>query len=174
MNARQRSFCEHYAACGNAAEAARRAGYSEKTARQQGERLLTNVDILAYVKLLQDKAAAVRVADMLEVKGVWTDVLRNDSAKAADRLKAGELLARAAGEFAGQQKASVTERSTDGSEAAQQDQQQFVARIVLPWNGRSPFNAVETDDGEIVPLSGAESDDVWTYLPHGIGGAANE
>lgn len=43
---------EYYASCGNAAEAARRAGYSEKTARQQGERLLTNVDILAYVKLL--------------------------------------------------------------------------------------------------------------------------
>lgn len=173
MNARQRAFCEHYAACGNAAQAAREAGYSAKTARQQGERLLTNVDILVYVKLLQDKAAAVRVADMFEVKQVWTDVLRNDSAKAADRLKAGELLARAAGEFAGQQKPPVTERSTDGGEAAQ-DQQQFVARIVLPWNGRSPFNAVETDDGEIVPLSGAETDDVWTYLPHGIGGAANE
>ena len=36
MNERQRRFCELYAASGNAAEAARLAGYSEKTARQQG------------------------------------------------------------------------------------------------------------------------------------------
>lgn len=166
MNARQRSFCEHYAACGNAAEAARRAGYSERTARQQGERLLTNVDIAKYVRDLQDRAANGRIASMLQVRAFWSDVLNSPTERTADRLRAGELLARAAGEFAGQQKPPVTERSTDGSDAAQ-DQQQFVARIVLPWNGRSPFNAVETDDGEIVPLSGAESDDVWTYLPCG-------
>lgn len=169
MNARQRSFCEHYAACGNAAEAARRAGYSERTARQQGERLLTNADILAYIRQLQDQAASARIADMIEIRQTWTGVLRDDGAKNSDRLKAGELLARAAGEFAGQQKPPVRERSTDGSDAAQ-DQQQFIARIVLPWNGRSPFNAVETDDGEIVPLSGSESDDVLTFLPYKAGG----
>lgn len=91
---------------------------------------------------------------MLEVKEVWTDVLRNDCAKDADRLKVGGLLARAAGEFAGRQKTPVTGRpmDTDGSETAQ-EQQQFVARIVLPWNGRSPFNAVETDDGKL-PILG--------------------
>lgn len=170
MNVRRLAFCEHYVACGNAAEAARKAGYSERTARQQGERLLTNADILAYIRQFQDPAASARIADMIEIKQTWTVVLRDDGAKISDRLKAGELLARAAGEFVGQQKPPVTE---DGSDVAR-DQQQFVARIVLPWNGRSPFNAVETDDGEIVPLSGAESDDVWTYLPHGTRGAANE
>lgn len=47
---KQRLFVEHYCDCWNATEAARRAGYSEKTARQQGQRLLTNVDIAAEIE----------------------------------------------------------------------------------------------------------------------------
>lgn len=48
---KQRAFVEEYLACGfNASEAARRAGYSENTARQQGQRLLTNVDIAAAIQ----------------------------------------------------------------------------------------------------------------------------
>jgi phage terminase small subunit len=40
MNYKQRAFVEEYLQCWNAAEAARRAGYSEKTARSSGSRLL--------------------------------------------------------------------------------------------------------------------------------------
>ena len=78
MNVRRLAFCEHYVACGNAAEAARKAGYSERTARQQGERLLTNADILAYIRQFQDPAASARIADMIEIKQTWTVVLRDD------------------------------------------------------------------------------------------------
>ena len=46
---RQQAFVEAYLDCLNAAEAARRAGYSEKTARQQGQRLLTNADIASAI-----------------------------------------------------------------------------------------------------------------------------
>lgn len=99
MTARQRAFCEHYAACGNAAQAAREAGYSEKTARSQAQRLLTNVDILKYVRELQDQAAAGRIASMLQVKAYWSDVLADTTERTADRLRAGELLAKAAGAF---------------------------------------------------------------------------
>lgn len=54
---KQRLFVEEYLACLNAAEAARRAGYSEKTARQQGQRLLTNVDIAVAIRQgLADRA----------------------------------------------------------------------------------------------------------------------
>ncbi len=42
---KQRAFIDEYLQCWNSAEAARRAGYSERTARSQGHRLLTNVDI---------------------------------------------------------------------------------------------------------------------------------
>lgn len=99
MNDRQRRFAEAFAACGNAAQAAREAGYSDRTSRSQGQRLLTNVDIAAYIRRLQDEAAAARVADMIEVKQTWTEILRDNTAKDVDRLRAGELLARAGGAF---------------------------------------------------------------------------
>lgn len=50
----QKLFCEKYIECkGKGAEAARLAGYSEKTAAQQASRLLKNVNILAYTRVLQ-------------------------------------------------------------------------------------------------------------------------
>lgn len=99
MTARQRAFCEHYAACGNAAQAAREAGYSERTARSQGQRLLTNVDIAAHIRRLQDEAAAGRIASMTQVRALWSDILNDPGERTADRLKASELLARASGAF---------------------------------------------------------------------------
>ena len=36
LAARQEAFCRHYAVSGNAADAARQAGYSERSARQTG------------------------------------------------------------------------------------------------------------------------------------------
>lgn len=47
MNAQQERFIEAYVETRNASEAARRAGYSAKTARQQGSRLLTKVAVQA-------------------------------------------------------------------------------------------------------------------------------
>lgn len=99
MNDRHRRFAEAFAACGNAAQAAREAGYSERTARSQGQRLLTNVDILKYVRELQDQATVGRIASMLQVRAYWSDVLNDPKEKTADRLRAGELLAKAAGAF---------------------------------------------------------------------------
>ena len=43
MNQRQRAFCEAYLLSGNATEAAIKAGYSPKSARSIGQRLLTYV-----------------------------------------------------------------------------------------------------------------------------------
>lgn len=42
LTARQEKFVEHYALCGNAAEAARLAGYSPKSARVTGPETLSN------------------------------------------------------------------------------------------------------------------------------------
>ena len=50
MNERQRRFADEYIISGNATDAAIKAGYSEKTARSQGQRLLTKVDISIYSK----------------------------------------------------------------------------------------------------------------------------
>ena len=66
LNAKQELFCKEYIIDLNATQAAIRAGYSERTARSQGQRLLTNVDILARVKELKDKRA-----DELELDAYW-------------------------------------------------------------------------------------------------------
>ncbi len=57
MNDRRRAFVDAYVLTGNAAEAARRAGYSERTARAQGHRLLTDADIRAAIDAAQDDRA---------------------------------------------------------------------------------------------------------------------
>lgn len=56
LNERQRLFIDEYIIDLNATQAAIRAGYSERTARSQGQRLLTNVDIKkAIEERLQEK-----------------------------------------------------------------------------------------------------------------------
>ena len=58
LTPRQSRFAESYAACGNATEAARKAGYSLKTATSQGARLLTYANVAARITQLQGDAAA--------------------------------------------------------------------------------------------------------------------
>lgn len=50
LTPRQQCFVDEYLVDLNAAAAARRAGYSEKAARQIGERLLTNADIQSEIQ----------------------------------------------------------------------------------------------------------------------------
>ena len=66
LSAKQEMFCKEYLIDLNATQAAIRAGYSAKTAKSQGNRLLTNVDILARVKELKEKRA-----DELELDAYW-------------------------------------------------------------------------------------------------------
>lgn len=99
MNQRQRAFCEAYLVSGNAAEAAREAGYSPKTARSIGQRLLTNVDVQEYLDQRNQEISAARTAQVEEIRQFWTATMRDDTAKTGDRLKASELLAKTHGAF---------------------------------------------------------------------------
>lgn len=54
---KQEMFCREYVIDLNSAAAARRAGYSEKTANRLGSRLLSNVDIQRRVSELQAERA---------------------------------------------------------------------------------------------------------------------
>lgn len=99
LNARQKAFCECYVASGNATESAKKAGYSERTAKSIGQRLLTFVDIQSYIEELNKKIQDNRIADMTEVKEFWTKILRNDKFKMQDRLKASEYIAKTNGAF---------------------------------------------------------------------------
>lgn len=152
---RQRLFCEYYAADPNATMAARRAGYAPKAAAQQGARLLTFAKIRKEIQRLQREAAGARIADAREVQEQWTTVLRDQEAPTSARLKAGELLVRSGAGF------QVDQDSGDDLDPP------VGGTIRLPYVRQMevvPFNAVEMEDGEIVPLSGHEDEQVWRFV----------
>ena len=118
LTAKQQRFCDEYLLDLNATQAAIRAGYSKKTAKQIGQQNLTKLDLKEYIgKRMAEKDTAL-VADQTEVMRYLTSVLRGQSVsevvvvegtgdgcseartmqKAPDekeRLKAAELLGKA-------------------------------------------------------------------------------
>lgn len=82
MTPKQAAFAREYAIDKNATQAAIRAGYSAKTAKQQGQRLLTKVDVRAEVERTL-AASAERVE--LTVASISTRLLAiADKAEAMD------------------------------------------------------------------------------------------
>ena len=111
MNTRQRKFCDEYLISGNATDAAIKAGYSPKTAKSIGQRLLTFVDLKQYIDTELEKLHSAKIADAQEVLEYLTAVMRGEHTEqvlklagdgiqtitdievsAKERLKAAELL----------------------------------------------------------------------------------
>lgn len=99
LNARQKAFCEYYVACGNATEAAKKAGYSENYARDRIHVLMKNVGICRYIEELQKKAQSSRIMSAVERKEWLTKVLNDVEAKLNDKLKALDILNKMDGEY---------------------------------------------------------------------------
>lgn len=118
MNARQKKFCDEYLIDCNATQAAIRAGYSQKTAKQIGNENLTKPDLKAYIdeqlELLHNK----KIANAQEVLEFLTSVMRGEHTEqtlqlvgdgvqtitdidvsAKERLKAAELIGKRYGIF---------------------------------------------------------------------------
>lgn len=98
LNERQRRFAVEYAACGNASEAARRAGY-RGAANVIGPRLFADVRVRAEIDRLAAPKAAARIADAEEIQAFWHSMLTDPEADPKDRLKASELLGKVKGLF---------------------------------------------------------------------------
>ena len=79
LNARQEMFCLEYAKCGNATESAKKAGYSEKTAKSIGQRLLTYVDIKNRLQELAKIAEDAKIADIKEMQQRLTSIIRQET-----------------------------------------------------------------------------------------------
>jgi phage terminase small subunit len=79
LNEKQQRFADEYLIDLNATQAAIRSGYSEKTAKQQGSRLLSNVDIKAYIDARMAEKKQELIADQDEVLTYLTNVLRGKS-----------------------------------------------------------------------------------------------
>lgn len=114
MTAKQQRFCDEYLIDLNATQAAIRAGYSKKTAKQIGQENLTKPDLKIYIENRMAEKEAELIADQTEVMKYLTSVLRGKSLSSVlarddvgadrviekppdekERLKAAELLGKA-------------------------------------------------------------------------------
>lgn len=99
LTKKQKDFCEYYLQTGNAAEAARKAGYSAKTARVIGPENLSKPDVLEYIESRRAEMDKCLIADTDEVLKFYSSVMRGEvkdqfglEASLSDRLKAGDSL----------------------------------------------------------------------------------
>lgn len=101
MNLRQKLFCEYYLGeCkGNAEQAAIRAGYKEKSARQSAYKLLQNVQIKQYIAQKSDEIITNNIPSIQEIQEFWGKIMNDEDELAKNRLRASELLAKAKGMF---------------------------------------------------------------------------
>lgn len=93
-------FATEFIKCGNATQAAIKAGYSERTAKQQGSRLLTNVDIQRYIGKQKDNInrdlRSMFVDSAVDAYKVMISIMNDPASPPKDRLVAArDLLDRA-------------------------------------------------------------------------------
>ena len=72
MNNKNKLFVSEYIKDMNAAKAAIRAGYSQKTARSIGQRLLTKVDIKKAIEIELEEVRKANIAEAIEVEEFLT------------------------------------------------------------------------------------------------------
>ena len=78
LTAKQQRFCDEYLIDLNATQAAIRAGYSEKTARQMGTENLSKPSIREYIDNRMAEKEAALVADQNEVMKYLSAVMRRE------------------------------------------------------------------------------------------------
>lgn len=78
MKEKIKRFCDEYLVDLNAAAAARRAGYSERSARQKGHLLLTRDDARAYIEARMAEKESELIAKQDEVLKTLTRILRRE------------------------------------------------------------------------------------------------
>jgi len=99
LNSRQHRFVQEYLTTLNATQAARKAGYSEKTAHAQGCRLLKNSNVVEALTEARKAGISSSVARLQEVCSTVTNIIFNSRNEFA-RIKAAELLAKLNGWYA--------------------------------------------------------------------------
>lgn len=120
MTEQQEKFAIEYARTGNATQSAIVAGYSEDSARQQGSRLLTKADIVQKVEEIKAQMAQdlrMRMAKEASTAfNVLIDIMKNENAKDADRVKCAiDLLDRAG--YVAEKKVEVSASKKDMDKA---------------------------------------------------------
>mgnify|MGYP004514734169 FL=1 len=78
LTPKQKAFADEYLKCGNATEAAKKAGYSERSARQMGTENLSKPSISSYIQERQKQIDDERIADIAEIQRFYSSVLRGE------------------------------------------------------------------------------------------------
>ncbi|UTQ80009.1 terminase small subunit [Bacillus phage BC-1] len=111
LTPKQQAFCDYYIETGNATEAAKKAGYSEKTAKAIGTENLSKPYLKEYIERKMAGKEEERVASQDEILHFLTQVMRGETTEqipvgqgegyfkledkdtyVKDRVKAAELL----------------------------------------------------------------------------------
>lgn len=79
LTPKQRKFADEYIISGNATQAAKAAGYSEKTAKDIGAENLSKPNIKAYIDEKLAEISSKKTADAKEVLEYLTAVMRGES-----------------------------------------------------------------------------------------------
>lgn len=102
LTPRQKAFADYYLECGNATEAAKRAGYSEKTAHVIASENLNKPNVSAYIAERQGKIEATRLMTLEDIQAFRARVIKGEEkdafdmdASLTDRLKAANDLEKA-------------------------------------------------------------------------------
>jgi len=97
VNERQKRFAEYYAQSGNASWSAKQAGYADKFAGQNADKLLKNTNIAEYIQELVEKEQDKRIMTARERRAVLSDIAREGNTQ--DRIRAIDVLNKMSGEY---------------------------------------------------------------------------
>lgn len=122
LSLKQKKFCEEYVISGNATEAAKKAGYSEKTAYSIGTENLKKPEIEKYIKELSNGEKNARIATGEEVLAFFTEVMKNGKVGWKERIRAAENLAKRQG--------------VDKPQNADNEQEKKLDELIEALNGR--------------------------------------
>ena len=99
LTSKQKKFALEFLVSGNITDAAKKAGYSERSARQIGSLNLTKSNVVKYMNEILGKTKSEEVATTEEVLEFLTSVMRGNVAEQfgldpsiTDRTKAAQLL----------------------------------------------------------------------------------
>jgi len=79
LTPKQQRFADEYIKSGNAADAARKAGYSKRSARSVGQQNLTKLDIKKYIDERMAEIASKRIMDATEAIELLTSIARGET-----------------------------------------------------------------------------------------------
>jgi len=100
MTHRQELFIQEYIKTGNTTNSAIKAGYSKRTAKSIGQRLLTFVNIKKRIEELSQKIANNNnIMTAKERQEYLTKLINSDDVKVSDKLKALDILNKMTGEY---------------------------------------------------------------------------